>query len=239
MTLKGSSAWITGAGKGIGAAIASALAAEGVHVALTSRTKGDLDKVVSAIRTAGGRASAVPADVSEAEAITDAWQHVQAAIGVPDILVNNAGMGRFAPVADMKVEDFDTMWKLNVRGVFLCTQAVLPSMQKRGSGIIVNISSLAGKNSFVNGAGYAATKWALNGFSNCLRLEVRAQNIKVITVCPGSVNTDFSPSVQDASRASSILQPQDVADAVVTALKLPDRAMMSEIDLRPTNPFRP
>jgi NADP-dependent 3-hydroxy acid dehydrogenase YdfG len=109
-------------------------------------------------------------------------------------------------------------------------------MQQKQSGVIVNISSLAGKNAFVNGAGYAATKWAVNGFSNCLRLEVRKQNIKVITVCPGSVATEFTSGEKDPRRVGSILQPEDVADAIIGALKLPERAMMSEIDLRPTNP---
>ena len=236
MTLRGATAWITGGGKGIGEALAHALAAAGVRVAITARTVDDLDRVASGIRTAGGFAVAAPGDVTVEEQVTQAWKTVTSAIGTPDILVNNAGIGVFAPVSELRVEDFDAMWNVNMRGVFLCTKAALPEMQKRGSGIIVNISSLAGKNAFVNGAGYAATKWALNGFSSCLRLEVRKQNIKVITVCPGSVATEFSPTPKEPARIASILHPEDIAAAVVAAVSLPDRAMMSELDLRPTNP---
>ncbi len=109
-------------------------------------------------------------------------------------------------------------------------------MENQKSGTIVNISSLAGKNAFVNGAGYAATKWALMGFSKCLMLEEREYNIRVITVCPGSVDTSFSPLEGKRGNSDKILKPQDVADAVLTAVTLPENAMMSEIDLRPTNP---
>lgn len=236
MTLDGRSAWITGAGKGIGEAIARALAKEGVRVGLTARTVSDLERVVAEIAAMNGSAFAVPGDVSIESDVARAWESVSRTLGPPDILINNAGIGVFAPVSDLRVEDFDRMWGVNMRGVFLCTRAVLPQMQARGSGIIVNISSLAGKNAFVNGAGYAATKWALNGFSSCLRLEVRKHNIKVITVCPGSVATEFSPAPKEPERLASILHPEDVAAAVISALSLPDRAMMSEIDLRPTNP---
>jgi len=236
MTLNGSSAWITGAGKGIGEAISKALATEGVRVALTSRTKADLERVAREIGKHGGNGFVVPGDVTKEGDVTRMWSDVRGAVGTPDILINNAGIGVFAPVSDLRIEDLDAMWNVNMRGVFLCTKSALPGMLERGSGIIVNISSLAGKNAFVSGAGYAATKWALNGFSACLRLEVRKQNIKVITVCPGSVATDFSTKPEDPVRLASILHPEDIASAVVAALSLPARAMMSEIDLRPTNP---
>jgi len=236
MNLATSTAWVTGAGKGIGEATARALASEGVRVALTSRTRENLERVAADIVSDGGTAVVIPADVTVESDIRRAWDVVANEFGGVDILVNNAGIGRFATVGELSVSDFDAMWNLNVRGLFLCTQAVLPSMQQKQSGVIVNISSLAGKNAFVNGAGYAATKWAVNGFSNCLRLEVRKQNIKVITVCPGSVATEFTSGEKDPRRVGSILQPEDVADAIIGALKLPERAMMSEIDLRPTNP---
>ena len=236
MNLATSTAWVTGAGKGIGEATARALASEGVRVALTSRTGENLERVAADIVSDGGTAVVIPADVTVESDIRRAWDVVANEFGGVDILVNNAGIGRFATVGELSVSDFDAMWNLNVRGLFLCTQAVLPSMQQKQSGVIVNISSLAGKNAFVNGAGYAATKWAVNGFSNCLRLEVRKQNIKVITVCPGSVATEFTSGEKDPRRVGSILQPEDVADAIIGALKLPERAMMSEIDLRPTNP---
>lgn len=229
-------AWITGAGRGIGRSIALRLAREGVTIGLTSRTTKELESVRDEVERAGGRAVVAPADLRDADSVGRAFEQIAALSRRVDLLVNNAGIGVFAPVSALSVEDFDRMWELNVRGAFLCTRLVLPLMEQAGSGTIVNISSLAGKNAFVNGAGYAATKWALNGFSNCLRLEVRTSNIRVITIGPGSVATDFSSSATDPARAKKILQPDDVAEAVMAAVSLPEHAMMSEIDLRPTNP---
>src|SRR5207245_11589947 len=117
-----------------------------------------------------------------------------------DILINNAGVGSFAKVAETAVRDFDEMWGTNMRGVFLCTKAVLPSMTRQKSGDIANISSLAGRNAFVGGGAYAATKWALIGFSRWLLLEARENNIRVVTTCPGSVDTGFGQQTDSASR---------------------------------------
>jgi 3-oxoacyl-[acyl-carrier protein] reductase len=136
----------------------------------------------------------------------------------------------------MQVGDFDAMMALNVRGVFLCTRQALPFMEAQRSGTIVHVASLAGRNAFVNGAGYAATKWALIGFARCLMLEEREFNIRVLTICPGSVETSFSPRSADAGDHDWILQPEDVSTAVLGALMLPERAMVSEIDIRPTRP---
>ena len=153
--------------------------------------------------------------------------------GSVDILVNNAGIGVFKPVVAMQVSEFDAMWNVNMRGVFLATRAVLPSMIRSRKGAIVNIASLAGKNTFKGGAGYGATKWALRGFAGSLMLEVREHNIRVVTICPGSVDTDFSPG---GKKGAHITQPEDVASAVIFAVTAPERSMFSEIDLRPTNP---
>jgi NADP-dependent 3-hydroxy acid dehydrogenase YdfG len=147
--------------------------------------------------------------------------------------VNNAGIGVFKPVVTMQVSEFDAMWNVNMRGVFLATRAVLPSMIRSRRGAIVNIASLAGKNIFKGGAGYGATKWALRGFAGSLMLEVREHNIRVVTIYPGSVDTDFSPG---GKKGAQITQPEDVASAVVFAVTAPERSMFSEIDLRPTNP---
>jgi len=153
--------------------------------------------------------------------------------GTVDILVNNAGVGVFKPVAELSVAEFDTMWATNMRGVFLLTKEVLPHMMRAKRGEIVNIASLAGKNSFKGGAGYCATKWALRGFAGSLMLEVREHNIRVVTVFPGSVETAFSAS---GKKGGNITQPEDVADAVLFAVTSPQRSMFSEIDVRPTNP---
>lgn len=234
MTLSGQTAIVTGASKGIGRAIALTLAKEHMNIVLAARTRSDLQAVAEEVNTLGGQALVVPADVSRGQAVEQLITQSLETFGKIDVLVNNAGMGIFAPVDELSIQDFDQMFAINMRGVFLCTRAVLPHMKKQNSGAIINISSLAGKNFFTGGSGYAATKWALNGFTKCVMLEAREYNIRVSLVCPGSVATDFSPHT--GKDPSKILQPQDVADSVLSILKLPPNALMSEIDLRPTNP---
>ena len=232
-TLKGKVAIVTGASKGIGKAVASALAGEGCAVVLAARGKADLDAAVSELGKAGRDIHGVQADVGvpgDAKRLVD--ETVQK-YGRLDILVNNAGMGIFRPVAEMSVEDFDAMWSTNLRGAFLVTKAVLPHLAAAKGGNLVFISSLAGKNSIKGGAGYAATKWGMRGFASSLMLEVREQNIRVVTIFPGSVETSFSTR---GKKGSNIPQPEDVASAVLFAVSAPGRAMFSEIDLRPTVP---
>ncbi len=236
MNLKNQVALVTGAGRGIGRAISIALAAQGATVILVARTVPELESVRGEIASRGGTAEVLHADVSEEGEIKKLFEVVKSRFGRLDILVNNAGIGNFVNVRDMKVEEFDRMWNLNVRGLFLCTQHAIHLMEAQKDGVIVNISSLAGKNFFVGGAGYAATKWALMGFAKCLMLEERQFNIRVVTVCPGSVDTSFSGPGPSLARSDKILSPEDVADTVVAAVLMPPRAMVSEIDIRPTNP---
>ena len=224
---------VTGGSRGIGRGIAEALAREGAAVTICGRSEADVRSTVAALTAKGLSVQGVAADVSREEDVKRLVNSVLLRSGRVDILVNNAGLGTFKPVAEMSVEEFDTMWSVNMRGVFLATRAVLPSMIKENGGEIVNIASLAGKNTFKGGAGYAATKWALRGFSGCLMLEVRDHNIRVVTICPGSVDTEFSSG---GKRGENIPRPSDVADAVLFAVTAPPRAMFSEIDLRPTRP---
>ena len=232
-SLKNATAIVTGASKGIGKAIALSLAGAGVKVVLAARHPNELESVGKDIRAHGGECLTIQADVSKEADASLLIEKAIAAFGTVDILVNNAGFGIFSKVADTSVKDFDGMMNVNLRGVFLCCRGILPTMMRQKSGAIINIASLAGKNSFVGGATYSATKWGLLGFSRSLMLEVREFNIRVVAICPGSVNTSFSDHSIDADK---IIQPQDVADTVLFALTMPARSNVSEIDIRPTNP---
>ena len=236
MNLQGAHALVTGAGRGIGRAIALSLAKEGAEVVLTARTLAELAQVKKEIESIGGKALMIPADLTSDPQIEKLFEEISVKYTRLDILINNAGIGVFAPVRSLSVADFDQMWNLNMRAVMIVTQHALKFMEAQKGGAIVNVASLAGRNAFVGGAGYAATKWALIGFSRSLLLEVREQNIRVITICPGSVDTSFSSTPKEPSRSEKILHPQDVADTILSALMLPDRAMVSEIDIRPTTP---
>ena len=233
MHLEGKVAIVSGGSRGIGRAIARALAAEGATVVIAARNPDSLARTVAELRKESASVEGLMADVGVEAQVTHLVQHVVHTHGRVDILVNNAGVGVFKPIADLTVGEFDAMWGTNMRGVFLLTKAVLPHMIRAKSGEIVNIASLAGKNSFKGGSGYCATKWALRGFAGSLMLEVREHNIRVMTVFPGSVETAFSTT---GKKGNNITQPEDVADAVIFAVTAPARSMFSEIDVRPTNP---
>lgn len=236
MSLENKIAIVTGAGRGIGKATALALAHHRVNVVVTARTQSEIESVARQIEKLGPKSLAIAADVSMEEDVEAMVSKVIKKFGTVDILVNNAGIGSFANVADLAVKDFDRMWDVNMRGVFLCARAVIPHMTKRKSGDIINISSLAGRNAFAGGAGYCATKWALIGFARCLMLEVREQNIRVITLCPGSVDTTFGPKDLHLKDTSKIPKAEDIAQVVVDTLSMPRNVMVSEVDIRPTNP---
>ena len=153
------------------------------------------------------------------------------------MLVNNAGVLIARPLEELTLADWDATMATNLRGLFLVTQAVLPAMRRRREGTVVNVASLAGRNGFVGGTAYAASKHGVLGFSRSLMLEVRKEGIRVVTICPGSVDTGMlrdQPLLK--SDPQRILQPEDVAAAILHAVQLPDRALVSELDLRPTNP---
>jgi len=233
--LEHKSAIITGAGRGIGKAIALALAKEGANVVLAARTRSEIETLANEIDARGQRAIAISTDVAVESEVDSLVKIAVERYGTVDILINNAGIGSFATVADLPVEQFDRMWEINMRGVFLATRAVLPHMTKQRSGDILNLASLAGRNAFVGGGGYCATKWALVGFARCLMLEVRESNIRVITLCPGSVDTGFGDHAEWRTSAG-IPKPEDIAQVALDTLLMPRHVMVSEVDIRPTNP---
>ena len=225
------SALVTGGSRGIGFAIAQALASAGASVAITGRDETALE---TARRKLGGHTLALHADVRDAQAAAGAVDAAAGRFGGLDLLVNNAGVGVFAAVADMTPDAWRQVIETNLSGVFYCCHAAIPHLRKRGGGWIINISSLAGKNAFVNGAAYCASKSGLNAFSEALMQEVRHENIRVSYVMPGSVSTGFMGRSQGADEWK--LAAEDVAQAVMDLVAHPARSLPSRIEIRPSKP---
>jgi len=224
---------VTGAGRGIGAAIARKLAALGAVVILCGRKREPLESTAAEIGEAGGRAEVLPCDVTDLSSVEAAAQHIDKTHGRADILVNNAGIGGFGgPLREMLPESWDAVLNTNLRGVYYCIRSFAPMMVRAKNGHIINISSLAGKNPLPNGAAYAASKWGLNGLSYSVAEEVRVHSIRVSVICPGSVDTELSPHVGKDSR--KMLQPDDVAHVVGMLVTQAPQSFASEILLRPT-----
>jgi 3-oxoacyl-[acyl-carrier protein] reductase len=231
--LSGQTAVVTGAGRGIGAAIAEKLAFLGANVVLCGRTEKHLQATASAISGAGGRAQVRQCDVSDLGSVDALATWVEQTFGRLDILINNAGVGTFtAPLHELTTDEWEKVLNTNLRGVFYCIRAFAPIMIREKSGHIINISSLAGKNALPNGAAYAASKWGLNGLSYSVAEELRAHNIRVSVVCPGSVNTELSP--HEGKNPHKMLKPDDVAHAIEMLVSQAPQSFVSEILIRPT-----
>jgi NAD(P)-dependent dehydrogenase (short-subunit alcohol dehydrogenase family) len=231
--LAGQVAIITGAGRGIGAAIANSLASMGAVAVLCGRTREPLESAAKTISQDGGEAKVAPCDVTDLGAVEELAKQVNASYGRVDILVNNAGIGSFGgPLHQMSPDSWDNVLNTNLRGVYYCIRAFAPAMIRARSGHIINISSLAGKNALPNGAAYAASKWGLNGLSYSVAEELRAHNIRVAVICPGSVDTDLSPHAGKDPR--KMLKPEDVAHVVGMLVTQAPESFASEVLLRPT-----
>lgn len=231
--LAGQVAVITGAGRGIGSAIARKLAALGATAVLLGRTKSTLDETARAIVDAGGKTEVIPCDVTVLHQLEYAAARVDSTFGRLDILVNNAGIGGFnEPLHNLPPEEWDRILNTNLRGVYFAIRTFAPVMIRAYSGHIVNISSLAGKNALPNGAAYAASKWGLNGLTYSVAEELRKHNVRASVVCPGSVDTELSPHA--GKDPDKMLQPDDVAHAVAAIVTQAPQSFMSEILLRPT-----
>lgn len=231
--LVGQVAIVTGAGRGIGAAIASGLAALGADVVLCGRTEKTLAATAEAINRAGGRTNVKTCDVSDLNSVEALAKWVETTFGHADILVNNAGIGSFAgPLHEMTPEAWEKVLNTNLRGVFFCMRAFAPLMIRAGKGHMINISSLAGKNPLPNGAAYAASKWGLNGLSYSVAEELRSHNIRVSIVCPGSVDTELGPHT--GKNPNKMLKPDDVAHVVAMLTQQAPQSFVSEVLVRPT-----
>jgi len=237
MNLAGSLAVVTGATAGIGRAISFALGRAGAPLAICARTEANVRATLRDLRAAGADAVGMPCDVSDPACVAAFADFVARQRGTPKILVNNAGIGRFRPLEELSLDDWDQTMGVNVRSLYLVTRAFLRAMKDAGGGTIVNVASLAGKNGIEGGTAYCASKHAALGFSKALMLEVRKHNVRVVAICPGSVDTSFGDrEARPRPNRERVLTAEDVAHAVLATLTVPDRAMISELDIRPTNP---
>ena len=233
----GKVAIITGGSRGIGYAIAGQFGARGVKVAITGTSQANLDRARTSLAARGITVEAIRADVRDPAQVSAMVERTVAAFGGLDILVNNAGIGRFVAASDMTHEQWHEVIDTNLSGVFYCCSAALPHLRARNGGYILNISSLAGKNNFVGGAAYCASKAALNAFSETLMLEVRHDGIRVSYVMPGSVSTEFGGRTPSETEAWK-LTADDVAQVVVDLVAHNPRSLPSCVEIRPSKPPR-
>jgi 3-oxoacyl-[acyl-carrier protein] reductase len=226
-------ALVTGAGRGIGTAISRRLAELGAVVVMTGRSREPLEATAAALSQTGSEIDIVPCDVQDLHSVEQLASHVDEKYGRIDILVNNAGIGVFGkPLHELAPGDWDRVLNTNLRGVYHMIRSFAPKMIAAGSGHIINISSLAGKNPVANGAAYAASKWGLNGLSYSVAEELRIYGIRVSVVCPGSVDTDLSP--HSGKDKSKMLTPEDVAHIVEMLVTQAPESFVSEVLIRPT-----
>jgi 3-oxoacyl-[acyl-carrier protein] reductase len=224
---------VTGASRGIGYAIAEELARRGYHLALLGRDASGLSQAGEHLRhDYQASAEAFPCDVRRASRVRSSFGRILKGSGRLEVLVNNAGVGYFGPLHEIPDAEWDEQMETNLRGVFYCSKAVIPRMIEQRFGHIINISSLAGKNAFPGGSAYCASKWGLLGLTYCMAEDLRRYNIRVSAICPGSVETEFSPHTgKDPGR---MLQPADVARVVGWLVEQREQSFVSEVLIRPT-----
>jgi 3-oxoacyl-[acyl-carrier protein] reductase len=237
--LTGKTAVVTGATRGIGFALAGVLADAGATVAICGRSQASVDEAVRGLTNERHRKVAGKvADVRTSTDVAALFEWVEREAGGPDILVNNAGLGIMRSTAELTVNDWQQTIETNLSGAFYCSREALARMKNRGSGYIINIGSLAGKNAFAGGAAYNASKFGLNGFTEAMMLDHRYDNVRVTHIMPGSVDTDFSGrSVKaDSPKAEWKIAPQDIGEIVLMLLRMPERTLVSQVEVRPAKP---
>jgi 3-oxoacyl-[acyl-carrier protein] reductase len=231
--LTGQVAVVTGAGRGIGAAIAAGLAELGACAVLCGRSREPLETTAAAIQHRGGQSAVMECDVADLHSVEALAERVERTFSKVNILVNNAGIGGSGgPLHHLPPEVWDQVINTNLRGPYYCIRSFAPLMIRSQGGHIINISSIAGKNALPNGAAYAASKWGLNGLSYSVAEELRGHNIRVSVICPGSTHTEFSP--HPGKNAEKMLQAADVVHVVAMLVTQSPQSFASEIVLRPT-----
>jgi len=230
--LSGRTALVTGGTHGIGMAIGVGLARAGAKLCVNDILEERLASCRDEYRARGVDVYALRFDVTSEPDVARGITEIEQAVGPIDILVNNAGIGLFGAFQDKSEADWDTVLDTNLKSVFLVSREVAPEMIRRKTGHIINISSLAGKSTFANGAIYCASKWGLMGLTGCMAEDLRAHGIRVSVICPGSVATDFSG--QSAKDPAKMLQPGDVAHAVAALVTQAPGSFISEVHIRPT-----
>jgi NADP-dependent 3-hydroxy acid dehydrogenase YdfG len=225
--LQGRRALVTGASRGIGAAIARALAHAGADLVLAARSEGDLRAVAETCRGDGVRADVVPTNARDAPEL----ERLAARAGDVDILVNNAGLGHSAPIHELRLEQWDEMFDVNVRAMFYLTHLVAPRMMEARAGDIVNVGSTGAIRGYARGVGYNATKFAVRGFCEALQKDLRPFGIRVLLVNPGLVDTEFFQGQPIRPDMSVYLRSEDVASAVLHGLTVPRHAGIRELNL--------
>ncbi|AKD04735.1 3-ketoacyl-ACP reductase [Pontibacter korlensis] len=236
-SIKGKNALVTGAGKGIGRAIAIALAEEGVNVALLARTTSQLEEVAEEVKAKGVIAAVVTADVTDIEAVNTAVAQAREQLGSIDILINNAGVGAFGKFLELEPAKWESIIKINLLGPYYVTRAVLPGMIERQTGDIINVSSTAGQKGAPVTSAYSASKFGLIGMSESLMQEVRKHNIRVSTLTPSTVATDMAIDLNlTDGNPERVMQPEDFAELIIANLKLNRRVFVKEAGIWSTNP---
>lgn len=228
---------MTGGAKGLGKAIAVALAKEGVHVAITGRNEIALKQTAAELTALGTEVTYAVFDVSDNEAVQQGIKNLNETFGNFDILVNNAGISSFASVMEMDVQDWTAIINVNLMGTYFVTKAVLPQLIEKNQGDIIMVSSTAGLNGAATTSAYSASKFGVIGFADSLMREVRKNNIRVCTLTPSTIASDMSIDLGlTDGDPEKVLQPEDFAELVIANLKLPKRAMLKSASLWSTNP---
>lgn len=237
LSLKGKTALITGAGRGIGRATAIALAKEGVHVGMIGLNMDNLEKVTAELAEYGVTVSAAIADVADLDSVNHAVEHIKTDLGRVDILINNAGIAKFGGFLELSPEEWEKIIRVNLMGVYNVTRAVLPDMIDQKTGDIINISSSAGQKGAPVTSAYSASKFAVLGLTESLMLEVRKHNIRVSALTPSTVSTDlaFENKLTDGN-PEKVMQPEDLAELIVAQLKLNPRVFIKTAGMWSTNP---